>query len=311
MEYIARNCPKCNGELQVPVDLTTCICMYCGEHISVIEEEKKEVTPEEAVAMEAAYNKALTQIPRLLEDYERMLILFTADKYAGCFDEYEHIGRQILEPASVFAGLSSENREIVIKELAGTIYESIEQLLKEKAKRHKAPKSTLIDQLRFFQTIYLVPMILHLDYDISDPLVDLVIIAWFQAYPQYPYKKSDFEHIAMGFRRKGLCFITTAVCETLDRPDDCYELTSFRQFRDTFMLEDDTRRVMVEEYYRIAPVIVTSINMNPDSKERYSMIWSKYLKPCLQAIEEKRLEDCARQYAGMVMELKRQYYYIG
>lgn len=311
MVYITRNCPKCNGELQVPADMENCICMYCGEHIRIAEEEKKEVTAEEAQALEEAYNQSLSQLPQLLLDYERMLILFTSDRYAGCFSEYEKLGRKILEPANNYASLSSENQEIVIKEVANTIYESIETLLKEKTKKHKEPKSTIVDQLRFFQTIYLVPMILHLDYDISDPLVDLVIIAWLQAYPQYPYKKSDFERIAMGFQRKGLCFITTAVCEAMNREDDCYELSSFREFRDTYMLESDERKAMIEEYYQVAPVIVTSINMNPDAGTRYHSIWTQYLKPCLDSIEDKRFEECEKHYSKMVSDLKRQYYYIG
>jgi hypothetical protein len=198
----------------------------------------------------------------------------------------------------------------VVKELATAIYEATLQLLKEKAKKHKEPKSTLIDQLRYFQTVYLVPMLLHLDYEISDPVADLVIIAWLQAYPGYPYKKSDFEHISMGFKRKGLCFITSAVCETMDKADDCYELTAFRNFRDSYMLENVARKAMVEEYYQVAPVIVTAINANPDAEARYQEIWARYLQPCLQAIEEKRLEDCAKQYSKMVSELKKQYYFV-
>ena len=35
MEYLVKHCPKCNGELHVPIDMENCICMFCGERFDV------------------------------------------------------------------------------------------------------------------------------------------------------------------------------------------------------------------------------------------------------------------------------------
>lgn len=51
------------------------------------------------------------------------------------------------------------------------------------------------------------------------------------------------------------CFITTAVCKTFDKPDNCPELTAFRTFRDTYMKEDEALNNEVNNYYEIAPKI--------------------------------------------------------
>ncbi len=310
MEYITRHCPSCQGELQVPADMKSCICMYCGVSFNLQEESKTEVSEESRRTVEEGYRKVLVDLPLLLNDYEILLMRFTRDKYAESFAEFEELGRKVLGPAERYAGLPNIDVGSVATELANVILDIFEKVIEEKSKKKKVPKGTIIDQLRFFQTVYLVPMIKHLNYNISEPIVDKIIEAWIKNYPKYPYKKSDFNFILEGFKRKGWCFITTAVCETMKKPDDCYELTAFRNFRDTYMLETEDRRALVNEYYQIAPVIVTAITMDPNAAKRYAYVWEHYLKPCLAAIEENRLAACEQLYSRMVIELKKQYYVI-
>jgi len=314
MEYITRYCPSCKKELQVPSDLQKCICMYCGEsfelqtiaeHIAAAEENQL-ISSEE---IETAYRSALTELPLLIEDYDRRLVLFTWDKYAGCFDELEQLGRKILKSAETLMASTQSDQQALMKELANLLVEAMEQRMDPKI-RKTMPKATVIDQLRFFQAVYLIPMIRHLEFGLSEALAAELMQEWHKRYPKYPYQKSDYNKIVEGFQRKGLCFITSAVCETLQKPDDCYELTAFRRFRDTYMLESEDRRSKVEEYYRIAPVIVNSIQMNPDADQRYQAIWTEYLQPCLAALEEGRMEACENLYTGMVYTMKSQYYFV-
>lgn len=56
------------------------------------------------------------------------------------------------------------------------------------------------------------------------------------------------------------CFITTACCEQLGRPDDCAELRALRRFRDEVMLNCSQGRADVARYYRLAPRIVAAIH---------------------------------------------------
>lgn len=106
----------------------------------------------------------------------------------------------------------------------------------------------------------------------------------------------------------GKCFITTAVCKSMNLPDDCYELTEFRKFRDTFMNESEEMQNEVKEYYEIAPKICLAIDRTADNpKEVYSYILSAYLKPALHAIETGSNQEAHDIYRNMVFDLKSSY----
>lgn len=105
----------------------------------------------------------------------------------------------------------------------------------------------------------------------------------------------------------GGCFITTAVCDSFGKADDCYELTMFRSFRDNWLLNQTDGKDLIDEYYRIAPRIVDKIEKLSDSKKIYLNIWEQYLKPCLSYIEKKDYLMCTEKYVEMVQDLKNKY----
>ena len=108
--------------------------------------------------------------------------------------------------------------------------------------------------------------------------------------------------------QKPLCFITTAVCKALKKPDDCEELMKFRQFRDTFMQETPEMRAEVEEYYNIAPQICGAINIYGDKATvKYSEIWEKYLMPAFEALNCDKVQEAYDLYKTMVYDLKSKY----
>jgi hypothetical protein len=72
------------------------------------------------------------------------------------------------------------------------------------------------------------------------------------------------------------CFITTATCLALGKGDSCAELNVFRNFRDSWLLQQSDGIELVKDYYRIAPKIVNCIDLKRD-QEIYFSIWSKYL----------------------------------
>ena len=119
---------------------------------------------------------------------------------------------------------------------------------------------------------------------------------------------SDYDIISGGFKKK-LCYITTAVCESRNLPDDCYELTTLRTYRDDYLMRTEEGQKLVEEYYDIAPVLVMCIDMQNNSKEIYENIYKKYLLPCLADIENDQMEACRENYVSMVHELERKYLY--
>lgn len=118
--------------------------------------------------------------------------------------------------------------------------------------------------------------------------------------------KSTFEEINGGFRNR-LCYVTTAVCRSLDKPDGCYELKTLRDYRDRYLASSPGGRETIRQYYNIAPTIVKRIERQENADEVYQKIWEEYLEPCIGLIEQGKMEECREVYTNMVHELEREY----
>jgi hypothetical protein len=105
------------------------------------------------------------------------------------------------------------------------------------------------------------------------------------------------------------CFITTAVCKTLGRADDCDELIKFRHFRDTFMKATPETQAEIEEYYAIAPAICAKIDAQGEQKAaaKYAAIWENALKPAFQALQSGDNQKAHDLYKEMVLALKSEF----
>lgn len=103
------------------------------------------------------------------------------------------------------------------------------------------------------------------------------------------------------------CFITTAVCENAHKPDDCYELTAFRSFRDNWLTMQPDGQALIQEYYQIAPAIVERINQSKDRQVIYQSIWDTYLASCLRCIETEQFIACKNIYMAMVNDLRQKF----
>ena len=54
MEFLKGVCPHCKGELQIPQDRDTIICMYCGKELSV----KDALAQQEEVSRPTVFQKS-------------------------------------------------------------------------------------------------------------------------------------------------------------------------------------------------------------------------------------------------------------
>ena len=306
MEYIVKKCPKCQGELHVPENLNSCICMYCGETISLAEPSTEQVSSASAEAVVNNYQKALGELTLLVSDYSSIIPQFTRERYQDSFLEYVNIGETVLLPIERYAALPGMEPKDVIEECTTRLLQEIErEIAQSKGVLQSGSRARLIDQYRFFMAIYLVPMIRYLKLSISEPLTDSLQREWSRKYPKYEFHKAEFEELRKGFDRKGFCFITSAVCETRNRPDDCPELLILRAFRDGYMQEDPHRRALVEQYYAIAPIIVAYLNLCTDQRASYERIWNRYLCRCLEEIDAGNYENCESCYTKMVSDLRK------
>ena len=99
------------------------------------------------------------------------------------------------------------------------------------------------------------------------------------------------------------CFVTTAVCKSLKKGDDCEELQMMRSLRDSFVSSSADGEMLVLEYYRVGPMIVSQIDKCADPDSIYADIWNRYLKQCCELQREYKFKDALDIYIEMVKML--------
>lgn len=105
----------------------------------------------------------------------------------------------------------------------------------------------------------------------------------------------------------GCCYLTTACLIVLKENfrDDCEELMTLRNFRDTFVQENHPCEV--DRYYRDAPLIVEKINNSSEKRFIYEEIYTELVKPTLRAIEEHQYREAFRIYQDFSLQLFERY----
>lgn len=156
---------------------------------------------------------------------------------------------------------------------------------------------------------YYVPLMGEIISVKTKPFTEKMVEIWNKNMPEYKIGHSTREHIQGGFKKGLFCYITTAVCRSLNKTDDCYELTLLRDYRDHYLMNSENGEELVKEYYNIAPTIVKRIDRGDNSAEVYARIWQDYLNPCIHLIEEEKKEECRELYSDMVRKLEKKYLY--
>ena len=100
------------------------------------------------------------------------------------------------------------------------------------------------------------------------------------------------------------CFLTTACMRYFqDKFDDnCYELKVLRWFRDNFVSQKD-----IEHYYKIAPIIVETINKEEKAGIIYDYIYDNIVDYCVEQIEQGNYEAAYSRYKNSFLTLEEQF----
>lgn len=122
-----------------------------------------------------------------------------------------------------------------------------------------------------------------------------------------PYAIKELEKLNNNNTSSSSCYITTAVCTSFGKPDDCYELQAFRDFRDGCLKNQAGGESLIQEYYETAPQIIEKIDLREDSAIIYRHVWETYLSKCLSFIENKEFERCKQLYVCMVEDMRHKY----
>lgn len=289
-------CPECGAELQIPQQLTEYSCMYCGARLSdSVPQPLDEASAEELEAVYAALISCVTGYP----DYNQKI---TRDLYAPSFDTYRAGCAPVFERLNA-AARTDEQVAAAADRLLDDLAAAWDGEKSKTARQHRMTDDKII------VAIFLVPMVRTMELPVSEPFCKALQEKWCERYPKDPFYLGTYDAIAGGFRKKflGLCFITTAVCQSRGLPDDCAELTAFRAFRDGYLRTCPDGAALIDEYYNIAPGIVACIDICGDRDARYDAIRADYLDPCYRDLQAGKLEDCKNRYVRMVRALEKEY----
>lgn len=103
------------------------------------------------------------------------------------------------------------------------------------------------------------------------------------------------------------CFITTATCSALNKEDNCDELLVIKKYRDIMKNCDLKVKLLIKEYYKVAPAIVIEIDNELYSQNIYLSLWNKYIKKTYDYIVEHDYSAATKTYIQMVEGLCRRY----
>ena len=285
--------------LQIPAELERFSCMYCGERLT---KRQLLTQPEEASCSEedcaVSFDHAVSRLGWCVQNFRGYQKKILRDAFFEAFETYETGCAPVIQELN--SGVRPERQTELLDRAA-------EAMLDELAAGWTG-KNDMEDE-KVVLAIFFVPMVRKLQLPVSEEFVSLLQKKWVERYPKSPFYLGDYESISGGFRKKflGLCFITTAVCQELGKPDDCAELTAFRAFRDGYLAAQPDGEALIREYYNIAPGIVTCINTCSDRHASYERIREQYLTPCYEDLLAGRNADCKTRYVQMVRNLEREY----
>jgi len=247
------------------------------------------------------------KLTALYNSAEEKMPYFKRNVYDQAFNKYYEENLSTFdEMNSELEGQSIEFVDEYLNEFSDlfiAIFKSEYDKIEKKGKR-----STYVTDHNTPIVIYMFPAILHYEAKWCRRCVEVLVEKWNATFTEVKIGYGTYEDIKAGFKYK-LCYITTAVCDSLNKADDCKELTLLREYRDNVLSKEEGGKELIDEYYDIAPTIVKRINRSENPKEEYNRLYSSFILKCIENIENNEYEQCRDNYTSMVTELKNKYAY--
>ncbi len=161
--------------------------------------------------------------------------------------------------------------------------------------------------LNMYTVTYVIPGILKSKNGYASQEAAAICESWAAHFPDSHIKSAGFDEINSGFKNK-LCYITTAVCDGMHKPENCDELRKLKEYRDSYLAKQPDGQKIIDLYYDIAPTIVKRIGRSGDPDMVYNHLWTEYIDPCIKLIDEGKNEECRELYSVMVKKLSREYF---
>ena len=230
---------------------------------------------------------------------------FRRKTYNGVFEKgYMKYRPVLVSLEQLLAETEDEEKDALIEKLSQVIPAYAYDKMQKEAKKNR---ERLGVDYNMNMAVYVIPFLNYSRNEYCEKLSRRIVEVWNEKkVTSLTLSHSSYDDIAEGFRSK-LCYITTAVCEHMQKEDDCYEMQVMRRFRDEYLMQTDEGRSIIKDYYEVAPGIVMILNMQKDAAAIYKQLYCKYLLPCVQLIEQGKKAQCQALYMQMVQNLKMQY----
>ncbi len=314
MDTILIKCPHCGEEMQAPAGRESILCMFCGEKIDLTEmkTEKGQETeaPDKKEKADTAkcfenLNFVLEHVEGACREYREKVRAFKKDTYYDLFERYKEENYGFFTAIkTALDNAPQESLDGIYHQIAAAFIKNHEEEL-ERIRKKNDKFSVQMDK-NMFMAVFVLPSIREIRNKRADELSEAICKEWGKNFKDSNIIASDYDSIAQGFKRK-LCYITTAVCQSLHKGEDCEELNIIKDFRDHYLSATEEGKALIEEYYDIAPTLVKRIAKDADAQTKYAFLWNTYLAPCVAFIQAGRPEECKETYRHMVEELKKEY----
>lgn len=243
----------------------------------------------------------INEFSKILESNDEFLGRFSRDKYeAGYSDFFDKYSPLFVEISDEYE--REEDKDSYIDSLSSALVSNIKSKYDELKKSQRS--NFLIDK-NLLLVVYILPAIKGCLRNFSESLLDSLISKWNTTFKQ-SIKAGTYEDINAGFKRK-LCYVTTAVCQSLGKDEACKEIRLLKNYRDTFLISEPDGPELIDSYYDIAPTIVNRINKCNNSESIYEDIYCNYINPCVNYIENNKYNECKDLYVKMMHNLKDNY----
>ena len=103
------------------------------------------------------------------------------------------------------------------------------------------------------------------------------------------------------------CFISSACLVAKNFSDDCFELETLRKYRDKLAKEDKNLRLLLKEYYQIAPKIVKKIDNHPNRMNIYDYIYDDMVLKTIDLLVKGKYSLAINHYEKIYRQLKEQF----
>lgn len=250
------------------------------------------------------YLTGIEGMPKLLDGCEEPLKYFKKNVYPDAFKKMYQAHIETFDAIEKGYNSVIDKDQFLINMADALTAHAVEKL---NGCRRKNEKERIQMDLNMSMAVFVIPMVLEFKGNSSQPLSEKLLESWKREFPKSNLQAADFSFIEQGFHKK-FCYITTAVCQSFGKGDDCYELTLLRDYRDDYLASLPNGRELIEKYYDVAPTIVKHIDQREDAKEIYRSIWEEYLSPCISMIEADEKERCRELYEKMVYTLRDEYF---